>query len=396
MSTGAIIALYILGVVVTVGVVKLLLVFTTSEEIMPRITPQSPTPSELLRVLVIHCQWLYIISTLVGVPWPASLLFPMQVLGGIWSSTSGSSIGIECIMAASRGLPVAMQRMLIRLLTPLGIMFIVLAIEYFARYMRPTKDARLRHEFASVAICIVFMFMPIWVGTVLSMFTCIPLDSVVDPPYQATAVGSYWLEEMSQPCYSSTGYHKKWALGLGAPLTVLFCLALPLGVFTFMWISRKRGKLSNTEFKKHYGFIFKLWRDEVCWWESVHLAQTIALVMVSTFGFAMGAFYQSLVATAVLVLVANLLLVVKPYKCLAANNIAALSVYVLFLTTFTALTFLPYNNITPGPVYGNIMGVVILMANLAFLMYTTYKLAKSVDWEVVKSWLSKLLSSNAS
>jgi hypothetical protein len=389
MPAGVIVILYMIGAAAAVGVVKLLVLFTTAEDIMPRISLQEPIPAELLRALVIHCQWLYIIGSLVGVPWPASLLYPLQIIGGIWASTSGSSIGLECIMRGTKSLPLAMQRMLIRFITPAGILLVVLAIESGLRFLRPSKNAPAGHDIASLVMCIVFMFMPVWVNTVLSLFTCIPLDSPAEAPYQADAVGSFWLEDMSQQCYSASSYHKRWALGLGIPFTFLFCVAMPVAVFVFMWISRKRGRLGNKQFQKHYGFMFKLWRDEVCWWESVVLLQTIALVMVSTFGFAMGPYYQSLVATAVLALVAIMLLAVKPFKCPAANKVAVLSVCVLLVTAYTALTFLPYNNITPGPVYSNIMGVAIMLANVAFLAYTTYKLFRSVDWALVGSWMSK-------
>lgn len=396
MSTGTIITLYMLGAAATVAVVKLLVTFSTAEDSKPRVDPKQPIPAELLRALVIHSQWLYIIGSLVGVPWPATLLYPMQVIGGIWSSTSGSSIGIECILPSSSNLPVAMQKMLIRLVTPAGILMVVLSIDFVMHVLRPRTTARAGQGLASVVMCIAFMFMPVWVSTVLSMFTCIPLDAPIAAPYQAAAIGNFWLEDMSQKCYSSSSYHKWWALGLGIPLTFLFCVVMPAGVFGFMWYSRKQGKLGNKQFQKQYGFMYRLWREEVCWWESMFLLQTIALVIVSTFGFALGAFYQSLVATAVLALVAHLLQVVRPFKCRAANKVAVSSVYVLLLTAYTALTFLPYNNFTPGPVYGNIMGVVILLANLAFLGSTTYKLIRAVDWAVVislltkaKPWLSK-------
>ena len=124
------------------------------------------------------------------------------------------------------------------------------------------------------------------------------LDKPGEGPYQAEAVGSWWVVDMSQLCYSRSGYHRGWALGLGIPLTLFFCVGLPAGVFLFMWFSRKQGKLQDMQFQKHYGFMYRLWRDERCWWESVVLLQTCALVMVSTFGFALGPFYQTMVSAA--------------------------------------------------------------------------------------------------
>jgi len=392
MSSGAIIVLYMLAVIAVVGIIKLLVWFSTSGYMGGRTDLQQPTPAEMLRALVLHSQWLYIICSTVGVPWPSSLSYPMQVVGGIWSSTSGSSLGIDCILRHGR-LPVSIQQVLLCLLMPVGILCLVVSADAITRLLRPAKESRRQthmvHNFASLVMSVVFMFLPAWVNTVLSLFTCVPLDSPVEPPYQAAAVGAYWLQDVSEVCYSSSGYHKRWALGLGIPLTLLFCVALPSGVFVFMWYNRKQGKLGDRQFEKHYGFMYRMWREEVCWWEAVVLVQTVALVMVATFGFAMGAYYQCLVSTTVLAVIGLLLLGVKPFRRTAANNVAVLSICALLFTAQAALSFLPYNNISPGAVYSNIMGVLIMLANLAFLLGATVKLVRVGDWVFIKEVLSR-------
>jgi DMSO reductase anchor subunit len=74
---------------------------------------------------------------------------------------------------------------------------IVLGIEVVLHLLRPRKFGTIRHEFASVTMCIVFMFLPTWVSTTLSLFECVPLDKPVAAPFQAEAVGSWWVEDMS-------------------------------------------------------------------------------------------------------------------------------------------------------------------------------------------------------
>jgi hypothetical protein len=97
-----------------------------------------------------------------------------------------------------------------------------------------------------------------------------------------------------------------WAIGLGAPIVLLLCLGLPISVFVFMWFSRKQGRLNHTVFNTHYGFMYRLWRPEVCWWEAVVVVQTIGLVIVATFGFSMGPYFQVKEAIALLCFVAHL------------------------------------------------------------------------------------------
>lgn len=115
------------------------------------------------------------------------------------------------------------------------------------------------------------------------------------------------------------------------------------------------------------------------------LLQTCVLVMVSTFGFALGPFYQGILSATVLAFMGMLLLAVQPYKCPAAGRVAVISVWVLFVTAQVALTFIPFNSISTPSAYGNTMGIFLIAANLAFLGTTTWQLVAVVDWRLVKS-----------
>ena len=54
------------------------------------------------------------------------------------------------------------------LFTPACILVAVLVIEAAMHYLRPRKSQAIGHDFASVMMCIVFMFLPTWVNTALS------------------------------------------------------------------------------------------------------------------------------------------------------------------------------------------------------------------------------------
>lgn len=104
------------------------------------------------------------------------------------------------------------------------------------------------------------------------------------------------------------------------------------------------------------------------------LLETCALAMVLTFGWGLGGFLQCLLSATLLAVLGMLLLAVKPFKCPAAGRVAVLSVCVLFFTAQVALSFIKHNSASPGPVYGSIMGALILLANVAFLLGTTWQL----------------------
>jgi hypothetical protein len=179
---------------------------------------------------------------------------------------------------------------------------------------------------------------------------------------------------MSEQCYAPGGYHKAYALGLGLPLLILICFVLPAGLFSFIWISNRRGLLVDESFEKHFGFLYRSWR--FCWWESVVVVQTTTLVMIGTFGYALGVYFQLLVITAALVIIGVLLFLVQPHNSKVAGSVTLLSIAVLFTTAFSCLTFLPYRNITPAYGYTMAMGVFVLVINIAFVLSTLWRLLR--------------------
>jgi hypothetical protein len=231
----------------------------------------------------------------------------------------------------------------------------------------------------SLLLCMSFLFLPTWSHAVFSLFACVPLDVPASFPYAAEAVGSFWAQDMSQRCYA--GYHRAWALGLGVPLLVLLCFVLPAGLLLFLWSGKRRGRLDSDNFRQQYGFLFSTWRREVCWWyEVAQMLQTLVLVMLWTFGYVLGAYYQSLVMCAALGIILVLLMSVQPHRSAVAGTVSLRSVGVLLTTAFSALTFLPYRNITPAHGYTLAMGAFVLAINTAFVLSTVWRLIALIQW----------------
>jgi hypothetical protein len=117
--------------------------------------------------------------------------------------------------------------------------------------------------------------------------------------------------------------------------------------------------------------------------------QTIVLVMVGTFGYALGPYYQALVIAAALGIILVLLLSVRPHASASAGVVSLRSLGVLITTAFAALTFLPYRNISPAPGYTMAMGVFVLLINLAFVLSTIWQLLCLVNWAAVRRLASR-------
>ena len=84
--------------------------------------------TNVLRPLVLYMQYLLIIYSL-NIPWPATLVYPLQTLAGLWSSASPQALSIECLLSPSSSIPIGIQRVLFYLLTPVAMAVLLLLIE---------------------------------------------------------------------------------------------------------------------------------------------------------------------------------------------------------------------------------------------------------------------------
>lgn len=383
MKPSIVVTLYALAAVVMLVAVRVLSSFALAASGPGAVSDASARPVDVLKPLVMYAQYIYVVTNLNGVPWPPTVLVPMQALGWFWSSASGNSLGLDCLLPRHTAIPVAAQRVLFGLLVPLAILSVLMCLEVAARLLCPARWRRhqKRGRFMSLLLCMAFLFLPTWSHSVLSLFACVPLDVPASFPYAAEAVGSFWAQDMTQTCYE--GYHRAWALGLGVPLLVLLCFVLPAGLLLFLWSSRRHGRLDDGNFRQQYGFLYACWRTEVCWYEVVVILQTLVLVMLWTFGYVLGAYYQSLVMCAALGIILILLMSVQPHRSAVAGTVSLRSVGVLLTTAFAALTFLPYRNITPAPGYTMAMGAFVLAINTAFVVTTVWRVIALIQWPLL-------------
>jgi hypothetical protein len=78
---------------------------------------------------------------------------------------------------------------------------------------RSNAAATLKDRLGSSAMVVVFF--PGMLRVVFVLFACMRLDRHVETPYTASAVGSFWVCDVSTVCFS--GWHRALSLGLGLP-----------------------------------------------------------------------------------------------------------------------------------------------------------------------------------
>ena len=134
----------------------------------------------------------------------------------------------------------------------------------------------------------------------LGFFACVSLDNadaVGDPfPQYATANAThgYWVHSMDQACWQ--GWHLKWALGLGLPCLVIFCVVIPAALL--IGLLSHKSKLGSASFRSHFGLLYRNYRQERYCWEGAMAVQTVLLVAVSVFRYTVGSYYAALLLNA--------------------------------------------------------------------------------------------------
>ena len=208
---------------------------------------------------------------------------------------------------------------------PLAIMLVLSMYEMLvgvfklARRNHPRAAVRQQlHKLTATSIIVLTTFLPQLLRAVFGLFACVPLDAPVSAPYEAKAVGTFWVSHMSQQCWQ--GYHKALALGAGIPLVLLLCVVWPGSVLVFI-LRRRDGSLYSSELR-HYSFLFSMYKPSAAWWEIVVIVQLSVLVAINVFAVRLGAYFGCLMLVAAFFVVFVLLGWRKPYDSTVTGTVA--------------------------------------------------------------------------
>jgi hypothetical protein len=373
--------------------------FTLAENAQDDVDDSKQHVSVLLRCLVLYTQWMLLVAS-INIDWPASIAYPLQVLGWLWAPSNPETLTIDCLLSDSAGVPVAVQRVVFYISIPVVMLAVLLLLEVTVfrracKHSRGINTATLPDRLGSNAMVVVFFFLPGVLRTVFGFFACVPLDRPVTPPYTAAAVGAFWVYDVNVVCFEP-GWHRALSLGLGLPLALLLCVGLPAAIVIITVTNRHR--LDDASFRRHWGFLTRSYCTSRCWWEAVVVLQTIILVAINAFGVNLGALYQSVVMTAALGIQLYTLLAFRPYACQPAGKAMLRGVQCLLLTSYVGLTFQlasrPVNDVQPSATYGIVMGAVLVVANLAYVCSVLWQLMRHVDWRGIVTAV-KVASRNA-
>jgi hypothetical protein len=399
MQPAALVALYVTGALVLLAFIKVLCHFTLAENFQAQQDETKEPVSILLKCLVLYSQWLLLVASL-NIDWPASIAYPFQMLAWFWAPSNPETLSIDCLLSDSSSVPIAAQRVLFYVSVPVVLLALLLLIELLLSQLKRQRfntAATLKDRLGSSAMVVVFSFLPGMLRVVFGLFACLPLDKHVEPPYTASAVESFWVYDVSTVCFTS--WHRALSLGLGLPLILLLCFGMPAAI-VYITVSN-RGSLDDRLFQQHWGFLTRSYRARYCWWEAVVICQTMALVAVSVFGANMGATFQAVVMTAVLAVFLYLLMAFKPFAYQRTGGSMLFGVQCLLLTSFVGHTFQlaassrsqlqsQAEGQQAAATYGIVMGVLLLLVNLAYVSSVLWQLVQLMEWQAVREAIIKV------
>jgi hypothetical protein len=381
--------------------------------------------TDIIKVLVQFLQYIVIIGS-VSVPWP---LFDvqqwLQAIGHVVTMGSGQALSLDCWLyhyAGQTMLPLAIQRQLVLFLAPVCMLLVVVLLQWLSwvvvcklvpLFRQPREGAGsipprrsqsqgagswvLLRKLPVTVMVLVYYAFPTLLRAALSFFACLkvdePLSALTGVPVGVTATlthrWGYWVSAIEQQCFS--GYHLRWALGLGLPSVLLWCVVVPVALGVGLYMCRNRA--DSETFREHFGFLYRTYRPECMWWEAVWAARTVLLTLISVFSFPMQRYYSVLSLLLVFWASAALQTVFRPYAVSTLHRMHLVSTSCLAATTLGALAMFAYD-IQESTAYALRIAITVLVfvVNVAFVGWCCLKLAPALKAKVgaifgtVKKW----------
>jgi hypothetical protein len=332
----------------------------------------------------------------------------MRALTWLFSAGSPQSLSIQCVLSGSARLPIGVQVFLVSVLMPVVIMLVLMGLDLSVVAVKHCKQLQHgsagklglavsdrsprsimrqeRHKLIAQAIIVATLFLPQLMRAVFSLFACVALDHPVAAPFEANALGSFWVEDMSQQCWQ--GYHRVLTFAAGVPLLSILCAMLPLAMLVLL--VRNRGALQNVELQ-HYAFLFDMYRLGAYYWEVVVVLQVAVMVAIAVFGYSFGTYFGCVVLTAALGVVTLLTVWMRPYVNRVAQLTAARGAACALFTCFAAFCFLPQGTIiNQADVQGSVrqaVGTLVLFVNIVFVLSFGWATLCFIDWRSLRNKL---------
>ena len=184
------------------------------------------------------------------------------------------------------------------------------------------------------------------------------------------------------------GRHMRYVLGITVPCIIIWWFGIP--VLSWMILLREKDNLNETSWREQYGFLYNGFKKKWYFWESINMLRKIMIIFIAVFLDVSGTITQALVVLLLLVMYLYLNIKIQPYMFRDLNDMETLSIFTSMITIYCGWYFLSdqpeiYNSSdvtlqsadnglrlnSPSKMF---LFLVILVSNLMFFAYWTYKM----------------------
>jgi hypothetical protein len=373
--------------------------------------------ADLLRVLVMYVQYLVVVGNL-RVEWPGILSQIYTGAAWIFAVASSQVFSLDCLLEqySKWDAPIPIQRFLVYLAMPVLMLFAAVLVQVVidctklalysicsrrrraAAYDLRSPDVAAQDlglasgsgvgsgprwpmylwvaaKLTVLCLVVFYYFYPSLARIGFVMFSCYTLDpshssAAEGVPYfeylVVNATRGYWVYDMNQPCWQ--GWHLTWALYLGLPCLIVFCVLVPPAMGLWLWSCRK--KLHGVRFQKRFGFLYHSYNESACYWEGVVAAQTMVLVCISVFSPPLGVYYSVVLLNVAFAAIIILQQLVRPFAFRVVHAAQLFATSCLFANVNVALTSFTIDR-PSSSAYKTAIGAITFVANVVFVAWCT-------------------------
>ena len=177
------------------------------------------------------------------------------------------------------------------------------------------------------AIILVFIIFPSIVRETFSLFSC------------EWRGPDLWLlsADIGVECYSTK--HSLWMTFVGIPAICFFCGLLPVTAVIKLMRLKRAELLEDVEMVRKYGFLYRGYEEDYCYWEIIVTARKVLIVFITVFFRSYGAIVQGIAGLVVIQIALLLNIVYGPYDYGVQDRIETLSLTTSFFTLIGGLYF---------------------------------------------------------
>lgn len=204
-----------------------------------------------------------------------------------------SSLSLDCLFSAHSSIPRSISKEILSHSIPF-ILFLIYT-SFWCRILRKNIKTCVRRVVLSLMVILYVSYIGL-TQKMIRTFYCITLTdgSSLKNAFQER----YWSEDTSVKCYR--GCHAYLVVLLVLPLLIMVSIAFPLGSAMFLMRQRRRNTLYNEENKEMFGFMFRGYREECVYWDSVIMFRKALLALVVGSGYLLGSSAQATIAAFIL------------------------------------------------------------------------------------------------